>query len=171
MWRNWTSRIQRCLSVQKNPGAAGSVRPGEIRSARSRSHEIVDYVIAVTDIRLSDGGTKLRPEAVRLIGLLVSMHSDLQTPPDFQFYVQRNGVTEFPSYSEPRSIVQLQHDLNKAHDNLKRQVRINTTINKKLTNAENALRWEIIWRRILTSAIAVAFALIGWLAAELLHRI
>lgn len=99
------------------------------------------------------------------------MHSESQTPAEFQFYVQRRGVKEFPSYSEPRTIVQLQHDLNKAHDNLKRQVRINTSINTKLSNSDTALRWERIWRRILTGAIAVEFGLIGWLATELLHRL
>jgi hypothetical protein len=160
------------VSLQENAGAPGSVRSGKTGAAATPYNAgIVNYIIARADIRSSPGGDKLSVEAAHLFAVLISMDPEVQTPPDFQFYVQRHGVKQFPPYTETRSLPQLQRDLNTAHDNLKKQVHINTRINTQLTKTETALRWERIWRRILTAAIVVQFTIIGWLITEFLHRI
>lgn len=134
--------------------------------------DLFAYSVAVTDVRLSRGGDLLSADAAQILAVLTLMQDpEIQTPPDFQFYVQRHGVQQFPPYTEKRALPQLQLDLNKAHDNLKKQVHINTRINAQLTAALHTLGWERIWRRILTAAIVVQFGIIGWLITEFLHRI
>ena len=95
---------------------------------------------------------------------------EVQTSPEFEFYVQQHGVKHFPPYTEKRTLPQLQLDLNKAHDNLKKQVHINTQINVQLTKTERTLGWVRIWSRILTAATLVEFGIIGWLISEFLKR-
>ena len=158
------------MSVQKNAGAPGSVRFGEASSAATpRITDVVDSIAALYDVRSSRGGNKLSAEAAVIFAILI-MDPEIQTPPEFQFYVERHGVREFPPYTEKRTLPQLQLDLNKAHDNLKKQVHINTRINAQLTRTERTLGWERIWRRILTAANVVEFAIIGWLITEFLHH-
>jgi hypothetical protein len=44
-------------------------------------------------------------------------------------------------------------------------------LQQDLANAFDRIHWEQIWRHILTAAIIVQFAIIGWLTEFLLHRI
>jgi hypothetical protein len=134
------------------------------------SGEIVSYVSALTDIRLSPGGGELSPTTARFLALLIAMpDSDVQTPPDFQFYVQQHGV-RVPREFERGSLPGLQKSLTKAHDNLAKQVGINTRLYVQLTATQRALGWERIWRRVLGAAIMAQFGIIGWLIQEFLHR-
>lgn len=131
------------------------------------SGEIVSYVSALTDIRLSPGGGELSPAAARLLALLIAMPDpDVQTPSEFQFYVQQHGV-RMPREFERGSLPGLQKSLTKAHDNLAKQVGINTRLYVLLTATQQS---ALLWRRILGAAIVVQFAIIGWLIQEFLHR-
>ena len=58
---------------------------------------------------------------------------EIQTPPEFQFYVQQNGIQKTQREFERDSIPGLQKSLSKAHDNLQRQMRINTQLYGELT--------------------------------------
>ena len=160
------------MSVQENPAASGSVRFRESGpTSTPRISDLVDNVSSLRDIRASIGGDKLSTEAATVLALLISMPDpEVQTSPEFEFYVQQHGVKHFPPYTEKRTLPQLQLDLNKAHDNLKKQVHINTQINVQLTKTERTLGWVRIWSRILTAATLVEFGIIGWLISEFLKR-
>jgi hypothetical protein len=95
---------------------------------------------------------------------------EIQTPPDFQFYVQQHGVHAVREFKRD-SIEGLQKSLSKAHDNLSKQVGINTRLYAQLTKAERlAERCSTrIW--ILGGCVIAQFAIIGWLAQELLARL
>jgi hypothetical protein len=95
---------------------------------------------------------------------------NIQTPPEFQFYVQQHGMRAAREF-ERGSLQGLQKSLSKAHDNLVRQVGINTNLYVQLTATQRTLGWERIWRRILTGAIIAQFSIIGWLVTEFLKRI
>jgi hypothetical protein len=158
------------LSVQKNAGAPGSVRFRESDPASTpRISDLVNNVSALGDIRSSRGGDKLSSETATILAVLISMDPEIQTPPDFQFYVQQHGQRVIREF-ERGSVQGLQKSLSKCHDNLAKQVGINTRLYHQLTTAERTLGWERIWRRILTAAIVVQFGVIGWLVSEFLHR-
>ncbi len=92
---------------------------------------------------------------------------EIQTPPEFQFYVQKHGLRYRP-YTEKRTLDQLQLDLNKAHDNLKKQVGINTNLNRQLSKTQRLLGWERIWRRILTASTIAMWPMLLWLLQQFL---
>ena len=87
------------------------------------------------------------------------MNPDIQTPPEFQFYVQQHGLTGKREF-ERNSIPGLGKSLNKAHDNLQKQVRINTLFDEKLLDAQSRLRFARGWIWVLTLTIAGSWALI-----------
>jgi hypothetical protein len=95
---------------------------------------------------------------------------EIQTPPDFQFYVQQHGVRVIREF-ERGSIQGLQKSLSKAHDNLQKQVGINTRLYVQLTKAQRTGERcsTRIW--ILGGCVIAQFAIIGWLAQELLARL
>lgn len=64
---------------------------------------------------------------------------EIQTPPEFQFYVQQNGIQKTKREFERDSIPGMQKSLSKAHDNLHKQVRINTTLYAALTDAKRRI--------------------------------
>jgi len=96
---------------------------------------------------------------------------EIQTPADFQFYVQQNGLRAQREFDRS-SLQGLQKSLSKAHDNLSKQVGINTRLYAQLTKTERALGWERIWRRILAAAVVAQFTALGWLVKAWLdlHR-
>jgi hypothetical protein len=94
---------------------------------------------------------------------------NIQTPPEFQFYVQQHGMRAAREF-ERGSLQGLQKSLSKAHDNLAKQVGINTRLYVLLTAMQRTSGWERIWRRILTGLIITQFTIIGWLVTEFLHR-
>jgi hypothetical protein len=95
---------------------------------------------------------------------------EVQTPPDFQFYVQQHGVRT-PREFLRGSRLGMQKSLTKAHDNLSKQVGINTRLYHDLTEAQRALRRERRWRRFLATTVSVEFTLLLWLLHEFLSRI
>ena len=73
------------------------------------------------------------------------MAPDFQTPPEFQFYVQQNGLQELKREFDRNSLAGLQKSLSKAHDNLHKQVGINTRLYVQLTAAERRLdRYKVM---------------------------
>jgi hypothetical protein len=94
---------------------------------------------------------------------------EIQTPAEFQFYAQQHG-TRYQPYTAKRTMDQLQADLNKAHDNLKKQVGINTKLNTRLTTTQQSLRWERIWRRILTASAVGLWPITLWLLQQFLTK-
>jgi hypothetical protein len=84
---------------------------------------------------------------------------EIQTPPEFQFYVQQHGVRS-PREFERGSLAGLQKSLTKAHDNLSKQVGINTRLYVQLTATQRDAR---IWRRVLVAAVIAQWSVIGWL--------
>jgi len=77
-------------------------------------------------------------------------------PTEFQYYTARHGL-RFDSYSKPRTQQQLQSDVNKAHDNLRKLIREKDTLQHRLRNANLK-----IW--ILVGAVTGEFAILGMLA-------
>jgi hypothetical protein len=67
------------------------------------------------------------------------MSPDIQTPAEFQFYVEQNGLKATQREFERNSLPGLQKSLSKAHDNLQKQVGINTRLYVQLTKAERRL--------------------------------
>lgn len=97
---------------------------------------------------------------------------EVQTPPEFQFYVQQNGLQEFKQREFDRNtLAGLQKSLSKAHDNLHKQVRINTTLYSQLTKAERRLDRYSIMLWILVPLVTAEGCAIGWLLTELFSRI
>lgn len=94
---------------------------------------------------------------------------EIQTPPEFQFYVQQHGVRVVREF-ERNSLAGLQKSLSKAHDNLAKQVGINTRLYKDLTAAQRTLGWERIWRRVLTGAVLAQFTVLGWIVKAWLEH-
>jgi len=94
-------------------------------------------------------------------------HPEIQTPSEFQFYVQQHG-TRYQPYTEKRTMEQLQADLNKAHDNLKKQVVINTKLNTRLTTTQRQLGWQRIWTRVLTASAIGLWPITLWLLQQFL---
>jgi hypothetical protein len=95
---------------------------------------------------------------------------EIQTPADFQFYVQQHDVRA-PREFERGSLQGLQKSLSKAHDNLAKQVGINTRLYAQLTRTERRLGWERVWRRILSAAVVAAWAVILVLVKILLGKL
>jgi hypothetical protein len=74
-------------------------------------------------------------------------------PTDYEYYKQRNPPPGgFRGYDEPRSIAQLHADLNKAHDNMKKQQHVNDVLWKTLMT-------ERKWRRRLVRALIASWVL------------
>ena len=94
---------------------------------------------------------------------------DVDQPVEFHYRGAR-GESKFPSYAQPRSLPQLQSDLNLAHDNLKRQVKINDWNSRALAAAKRRLDvagWKI-WALMLV--LAGQGAVIGWLVKFVLEH-
>jgi len=64
---------------------------------------------------------------------------EIQTPPEFQFYVQQNGIRKTQREFERDSLPGLRKSLSTAHDNLQRQVGINTRLYASLLAAQRSL--------------------------------
>jgi hypothetical protein len=96
--------------------------------------------------------------------------NDIQTPAEFQFYVEQHGIRKTQREFERDSIPGLQKSLSKAHDNLHRQVGINTRLYTSLNKAQKQLGWSKIWIGILGAAVTAEFAIIGWMFEAFLHR-
>jgi hypothetical protein len=94
----------------------------------------------------------------------------IETPPEFKFYEEQHGVRR-PREFERGSIQGLEKSLSKAHDNLAKQVGINTRLHADLNAVKTARGWDRIWIRILGGCVLVEFAIIGWLVSEFLRRI
>ena len=92
----------------------------------------------------------------------------IQTPTDFQFYVNQHGV-KIPREYPRDSIPGLQKSLSKAHDNLHKQVSINTRLYSHFNELQNALKWERRKRWITTAALIAAWEVIKLLAPLALH--
>ena len=93
----------------------------------------------------------------------------IQTPPEFQFYVQQHGIQKNRREFERDSIPGLQKSLSKAHDNLQRQVGINTRLYHQLTAVENSLKWERRKRWATTAVLIIAWEVIKVLLPLALH--
>lgn len=93
-----------------------------------------------------------------------------QTPSEFQFYAEQKGLPTQREF-ERSSIPGLEKSLNKAHDNLQKQVGINTRLYEQVTKGERRLdRYKImLW--VLTAVVIGEGYVIGWLATELFSRL
>jgi hypothetical protein len=94
---------------------------------------------------------------------------NIQSPLEFQYYVARHGIHS--GYDKPRSIDQLQADMNVAHDNLKKLVREKDWMQRLLQSTQHRLdvaSWKIWALGIIVTGEG---AVIGWLVAEFLARI
>lgn len=95
---------------------------------------------------------------------------EILSPADFQFYVQQHGLQQKREFDRG-SLAGLKKSLSKAHDNLSKQVGINTRLWYQLTAAQRQARRERRWRRVLTGTVSVEFTLLLWILHELLARI
>lgn len=127
--------------------------------------------IALTEILLSPGGEKLSREAAQICAVLILAMPDpeIQTPSEFQFYRQQAGVRAQREFDR-ESLPGLRKSLSKAHDNLAKQVGINTRLYSELSQAKKALGWQTIWIRVLVGAMATAFTLLGWIMKTVLEH-
>jgi hypothetical protein len=89
---------------------------------------------------------------------------EIQTPAEFQFYVQQNGVRSTRREFERGSIQGLEKSLSKAHDNLQTQVGINTRLYVSLARAQKRLDWANLKMWILAGALGAegAVLLVLW---------
>jgi hypothetical protein len=132
--------------------------------------EIVDFCIALTDVVLADRDHALSPDAARICALLITMPGpEIQTPVEFEFYRQQHGVRATREFDR-ESLPGLKKSLSKAHDNLSKQVGINTRLYAALTKANRSLRWQGIWVKILSTTVAAEFVVIGWLVKAFLDH-
>lgn len=96
---------------------------------------------------------------------------EIQTPPEFQFYVQQHGISKNKREFERDSIPGLQKSLSKAHDNLAKQVGINTRIYAQLLTAHRRLDRDAIKIWVLTLLLGGEGALLLWLANLVMERL
>lgn len=94
---------------------------------------------------------------------------EIQTPPEFQFYVQQRGIHKTQREFERDSLPGLQKSLSKAHDNLQKQVGINTRLYKQLATLQESLKWERRKRWITTIGLMAAAEVIKVLLPLALH--
>lgn len=82
-------------------------------------------------------------------------------PTEYEYYKQSHP----PRYSDysKRTQEQLIHDVNVAHDNLKRQVRINDKLVQQIDWLIGQLKRERTWRKWLMTAMGLTWAVIWWL--------
>jgi hypothetical protein len=81
-------------------------------------------------------------------------------PTSYQYYAERNPPSYW--YEKPRTLQQLQLDLNKAHDNLRTQVRVNDVLRRQNTVIAKAIKRERNWRRALVTVVGSLIGFIGW---------
>jgi len=87
--------------------------------------------------------------------------AEIQTPGEFQYYVQRNGIRY--DYTKPRTPLQLQNDVNVLHSFTKKLL-----IEKD--RMQRTLRDQRIWTRVLTAAVVAQFAIVIELLKIVLER-
>lgn len=86
--------------------------------------------------------------------LLVSNSEESRLP----VFYRENPRADWPSWSEPRGIKQLQEDLNVAHTNLRKQVTINDSLISVQLWQRAQLERERKWRWGIFSAVSLTGA-------------
>jgi hypothetical protein len=90
---------------------------------------------------------------------------NLLLPSDYEYFHQLDPPEGgWPGYDRPRSLSQLQRDLNHALDSLKRQVSVNDKLRAGQLKLEAQLERERRWRKLLLSFLAATW--IGWITVD-----
>ena len=84
-------------------------------------------------------------------------------------YYQATKPPLLSDYSR-RSPAQMSHDLNIAHDFIRKLVTEKDHINGRLGNALLRLQSQKLWIKMLTASVVASWAVIGWIVKEFLSR-
>jgi hypothetical protein len=94
---------------------------------------------------------------------------EVQTPPEFQYYVERHGIRY--DYSKPRTQMQLQQDVNVLHDFTKKLLTEKDRMKRVAELTQITVRNQRIWTRVLTAAVVAQFAVLIELLKIVLDRL
>ena len=86
---------------------------------------------------------------------------EIQTPDEFQYYVQQHGIRK--NWAQPTH-PEMVESLNKLH-------RFTRQLVTEKDRMQETLGWNRIWIRILGGCVIAEFAIIGWFAIVFLERI